>query len=125
MGVSVARRRRLGLAKRVRGRLRAGTAPSPPAAGLSDAVSLRVQPQLVLALRAALARAPGIKTAFVYGSAAAEGERRASAIDLMVIGDASHADCFTGLFAAENALERPIQARFVSAAEWKRKLARK
>ncbi|HML12323.1 MAG TPA: hypothetical protein VK456_03395, partial [Xanthobacteraceae bacterium] len=34
------------------------------------AVSLRVQPQLVLALREALARAPGIKAAFVYGSAA-------------------------------------------------------
>jgi hypothetical protein len=107
----------------------------------TTAVSLRVQPQLVLALRAALVRAPGIKAAFVYGSAATSApspslpKRRkrgreahsapAGAIDLMVIGDATHADCFAGLLDAENVLKRRIHARFVSAAEWNRKLARK
>src|SRR5262249_39617387 len=37
--------------------------------GFGNAVSLRVQPQLVLTLREALARASGIKLAFVYGAA--------------------------------------------------------
>jgi predicted nucleotidyltransferase len=93
--------------------------------GFGNAVSLRVQPQLVLALREALARARGIKAAFVYGSAANGRDTAASDIDLMVIGaDLTYADCFAGLLTAENLLKRPIHARFVSAEEWRRKLAR-
>jgi predicted nucleotidyltransferase len=91
----------------------------------SNAVSLRVQPQLVLTLREALARAPGIKAAFVYGSVAQGRETAASDIDLMVIGaDVTYADCFAGLLTAENLLKRPIHAQFVSAEDWRRKLAR-
>jgi predicted nucleotidyltransferase len=144
-------RRRLALAGRVLDRLRAGLGPSPaelrdapyleafvtepsPGAdarehdgrpGFSNAVSLRVQPQLVLTLREALARTPRIKAAFVYGSAANGRDTAANDIDLMVIGaDLTYADCFAGLLTAENLLKRPIHARFVSAEEWRRKLAR-
>jgi predicted nucleotidyltransferase len=144
-------RRRLALAGRVPDRLRAGlgpsqaglrdapylgacvTEPSPGAdarehdgrPGFSTAVSLRVQPRLVLTLREALARAPGIKAAFVYGRAANGRDTAASDIDLMVIGaDVTYADCFAGLLTAESLLKRLIRARFVSAEEWRRKLAR-
>jgi predicted nucleotidyltransferase len=144
-------RRRLALAGRVVDRLRAGLGPSPaelrdapyleawviePSPGadarehegrphFSNAVSLRFQPQLVLTLREALARARGIKAAFVYGSVADGRDTAASDIDLMVIGaDVTYADCFAGLLTAENLLKRPIHAQFVSAEDWRRKLAR-
>jgi predicted nucleotidyltransferase len=144
-------RRRLALAARVLDRLRAGLGPSPAELrdapyleasvidrspggdgrerdgrpGFSNAVSLRVQPQLVLTLREALARAPGIKAAFVYGSVANGRDTAASDIDLMVIGaDVTYADCFAGLLTAENLLKRPIHVQFVSTEEWRRKLAR-
>jgi predicted nucleotidyltransferase len=150
MGVFVARRR-LARAGRVLDRLRAGLGPSPAelrdapyleasvidrspggdgrehdgGPDFSNAVSLQAQPQLVLALRQALARARGIKAAFVYGSVAQGRETAASDIDLMVIGaDVTYADCFGGLLDAENLLKRPIHAIFVSAEEWRRKLAR-
>lgn len=152
MGVNCAAvRRRLALAGRVVDPLRAGIGPSPAELrdapclkawviecssggdardqdgrpGFSNAVSLRVQPRLVLTLREALARAPGIKAAFVYGSVANGRDTAASDIDLMVIGaDVTYADCFAGLLTAENLLKRPIHAQFVSAEDWRRKLAR-
>src|ERR1043166_1654691 len=149
MGLSLARRSEA-RAGRVVGRLGAGLDPSPDevraAAGLaacgnegsrgpdpqddygglgfSSAVSLRVQPQLVLALRQALILARGIKAAFVYGSAAKVHETSEGDIDLMVIGEATYADCFAGLLEAEKALERRIRATFVTAQEWRRKRAR-
>lgn len=144
-------RRRMALAGRVLDRLRAGLGPSPaelrdapyleawviePSPGadahehegrprFSNAVSLRVQPQPVLALREALAHSRGIKAAFVYGSVANGRDTAASDIDLMVIGaDVTYADCFAGLLTAESLLKRPIHVQFVSAEEWRRKLAR-
>jgi predicted nucleotidyltransferase len=150
LGRPAARLRRV-IAARVIDRLRPGLDPSPgelrAAAGLaacgnegssgpdpqdddgrpgfSSAVSLRVQPQLVLALREALARAPGIKVAFVYGSAAKAQETSEGDIDLMVIGeDASCASCCGALLTAEDLLKRRIRTEFVSAQEWRRKLAR-
>ena len=145
-------RQRLALAGRGVDRPRAGLGPSPAGlrgapdletrviefprradgrecharAGFRNAVSLRVQPQLVLALRAALVRAPGIKAAFVSGSAAKDEERPRGDIDLMVIGDdVTHADCFAGLLNAESLLKRRIRATFVGAQEWQRKLKRR
>ena len=144
-------RRRLAFAGRVLDRLRAGLGPSPAELRdapyleawvserssradarehegrphFSNAVSLRVQPQLVLTLREALARGRGIKAAFVYGSVANGRHTAASDIDLMVIGaDVTYADCFAGLLTAENLLKRPIHAHFVRAEEWRGKLAR-
>jgi|ERR1043166_6496114 predicted nucleotidyltransferase len=92
----------------------------------SSAVSLRVQPRLVLALREALVRVRGLKAAFVYGAAADGRDTAASAIDLMLIGDNQpYADCFAGLLDAENLLRRRIRVRFVSTQQWRRKLARR
>ena len=89
-------------------------------------VSLRVQPQLVLILREALARALRIKVAFVYGSAAQAQDGAQSDIDLMVIGDGvTYGDCFAGLMNAERLLKRRINAKFVGAEEWRRKRARR
>jgi len=125
-----------------------GTEPSRQAdarkdegrAGFPNAVSLRVQPQLVLALRAALAHVRGIKAAFVYGSAARSApspplpRKRgreahaapASDIDLMVIAeDASYAVCVGSLLHAEKLLERRIRTHFVSTQEWRRRCKRK
>jgi hypothetical protein len=43
----------------------------------------------------------------------------------MVIGaDLTYADCFAGLLTAENLLKRAIHVQFVTAEEWRRKLAR-
>jgi hypothetical protein len=50
------------------------------------AVSLRVQPDLVLALREALVLAGGIGAAFVHGSMAKGEQSAASEIELMMIG---------------------------------------
>jgi predicted nucleotidyltransferase len=88
------------------------------------AVSLRVQPQLVLTLREALVRARGLQAAFVYGPAAQAQHRPESDIDLMVIGDECYADCFAGLLDAEKLLKRRIHVRCVGAEEWRRKRAR-
>jgi hypothetical protein len=90
----------------------------------SNAVSLRVEPELVLGLQRALGPAAGIKAAFVHG-AAAKGEQSAgSAIELMVIGDATYADCFGGLLYAESLFKRPIRANFVNEQRWRRELRR-
>jgi predicted nucleotidyltransferase len=107
-------------------RRRAAQAREPdPRPDSRNAVSLQVEPQLVLILREALARARGIQAAFVYGPAAQGQERPHSDVDLMVIGDdPTYADCSGGLLDAENVLKRRIRVRFVSAADWKRKLAR-
>lgn len=90
----------------------------------SNAVSLQVQPELVLALRQALAAAPGVRSAFVHGSIVTGEQSATSAIELVVIGDASYADCFGGLLNVERLLKRRIRVNFVSAKEWRRKLLR-
>jgi hypothetical protein len=92
--------------------------------GVSNAVSLRVEPELVLALRQALARAAGIKAAFVHGAAGEGKQNPASEIELMVIGDATYADCFGGLHDAENLFKRRIRANFVTEQEWRCELRR-
>src|SRR5262245_46691737 len=78
----------------------------------STAVSLRVEPHLVLTLIGALVRARGMKAAFVYGSAAKAQYGPQSDVNLMVIGDVTYADCFAGLLNAEKLLKRRIHAKF-------------
>ena len=88
------------------------------------AVSLRVHPDLVLALRQALVLVSGIKAAFVHGPIAQGKQSPTSEIELMVIVDATHVACFGGLDDAENLLKRRIRANFVSEQEWRRELLR-
>jgi hypothetical protein len=88
------------------------------------AVSLKVQPELVLALRQALVLAGGIKAAFVHGSIAKGEQSPASEIELMVIVDATYAGCFGGFHDAEKLLGRRIRANFVSEQEWRRERLR-
>jgi predicted nucleotidyltransferase len=126
-------------------RLRTGIAPSPAAfrdleacllelsrgpdaeerngrRQFSKAVSLQIEPELVPALRQALALASGIKAAFVHGSIAKGEQSPASEIELMVIVDATYAGCFGGLHDGEYLLKRRIRANFVSEQEWRREL---
>lgn len=91
-------------------------------AKLNTAVSLEAEPELVLALRQALALATGIKAAFVYGSTAKREQSPAGEIELMVIVDATYAGCFSGLLDAEKLLKRRVRADFVSEQEWRREL---
>ena len=133
--------------RRVLGLPRAGIVPSPAAlrdleawllelsrgadaqeqngtSQFSKAVRLQVEPELVLALRQALALATGIKAAFVHGSICKGEQSPASEIELMVIVDATYAGCFSGLHDAENLLKRRIRANFVSEQEWRHELRR-
>jgi predicted nucleotidyltransferase len=65
-----------------------------------------------------------IKAAFIYGSVAKGEETGRSDIDLMVIGDdVTYSDFFDEFLQAEQLLNRPIHANFVSPDEWRRKLA--
>jgi predicted nucleotidyltransferase len=90
----------------------------------SNAVSLQVEPELVLALRQALAPARGIKAAFVHGSIAKGEQTPGSEIELIVIVDPTFAGSFGGLHEAEKLLQRPIRANFVREQEWRRELLR-
>jgi predicted nucleotidyltransferase len=78
------------------------------------------------ALRAALAPlAARIRVAFVYGSVARSAERRASDIDVMVIGDVSFAEAAEALGRAQQDLRREINPSVYPAAEYRTKLAAK
>lgn len=75
-------------------------------------------------LREALAPlAAGIHVAFVYGSVARGEERRASDIDLMVVGDVSFADASQALASAQRRLGREVNPTVYTPAEFKQKLA--
>jgi uncharacterized protein len=75
-------------------------------------------------LRGALATLAGrIQVAFVYGSVARGEERRASEIDLMVVGDASFADLSQALAPAQRRLAREVNPTAYTPAEFRQKLA--
>jgi predicted nucleotidyltransferase len=82
---------------------------------------------LVEPLRAALAPLSAkIRLAFVYGSVAKGTERSGSDLDLLVVSDElGHVDLLEALRPAEQALARTIQPTVLSAAEWRRALAKK
>lgn len=78
------------------------------------------------ALRAALAPlAARIRVAFVYGSVARGEERRASDIDVMVIGEVSFAEAAEALGRAQEMLRREINPSVYPSAEYRAKLAAK
>jgi len=81
---------------------------------------------LVEPLRVALAPyAPKIRVAFVYGSAAAGGDRATSDIDVMVISDKlTYPDAYGALHAAERVLARPVNPTVITTDEWRKKRAR-
>jgi uncharacterized protein len=78
------------------------------------------------ALRAALAPLGGkIRIAFVYGSVAKGIERRASDVDVMVIGDASFAEFSDALGKAQKAIGREVNPSVYAPADFRTKLAAK
>ncbi len=75
-------------------------------------------------LREALAPlAARIEVAFVYGSVARGDERRASDLDVMVIGDASFAEVSQALGSAQQRLGREVNPTVYSPVEYRKKLA--
>ncbi len=77
-------------------------------------------------LRAALAPLSGrISMAFVYGSVASGAERRASDIDVMVIGNVSFEEVVSALHASQDELRREINSSVYSLTEFKKKAAEK
>ncbi len=75
-------------------------------------------------LRAALAPLAGrIRTAFVYGSVAKGTERRASDVDVMVIGDASFAEVADALATAQEAIGREVNPSVYAPADFRAKVA--
>lgn len=78
------------------------------------------------ALRVALAPlAERIRAAFIYGSIARGTERRASDVDVMVIGDVSFAETAEALGKAQEAIGREINSSVYPPAELRAKLAAK
>jgi len=76
------------------------------------------------ALRAGLAPlADRIRVAFVYGSMAKGAERRASDVDVMVIGDVSFAQASDALGRAQEALGREVNPSVYAPADFRAKLA--
>jgi uncharacterized protein len=76
------------------------------------------------AIRAALAPFSGrIRVAFVYGSVARGGERRASDVDVMVIGDLSFAESSDALAQAQRVIGREINPSVYAPADFRAKLA--
>jgi uncharacterized protein len=64
-----------------------------------------------------------IVVAFVYGSVARGDERRASDVDIMIVGDASFADVSQALGSAQQRLGREVNPTVYSPGEYKKKLA--
>lgn len=78
------------------------------------------------ALRVALAPlAKRIRAAFIYGSIAKGQERRASDVDVMVIGDISFADTAEALGRAQQAIGREVNPSVYPSEEFRAKLAAK
>jgi len=75
-------------------------------------------------LRAALAPlAERIRVAFIYGSLARAQARRASDVDLLVVGNVSFGDVVSALGAAQAALRREVNPTLYSPAEFQTKCA--
>lgn len=72
-------------------------------------------------LRKELSAVPNIETAFIYGSFAANKEKSASDIDLMVIGDPKSSILNEKLSALERRLKREINPTVYSMREYKEK----
>jgi predicted nucleotidyltransferase len=66
-----------------------------------------------------------IAVAFVYGSVASGAERRASDIDVMVVGNASFEEVVGALHASQQELRREINPTVFRVAEFKKKAAEK
>jgi len=78
------------------------------------------------ALRMALAPLAGrIRAAFIYGSVAKGTERRASDVDVMVVGDVSFAEASEALAQAQAAIGREINPSVYGQADFRAKLAAK
>jgi uncharacterized protein len=78
------------------------------------------------ALRAALAPlAERIRTAFIYGSVARRGERRASDVDVMLIGEVSFAEASEALGQAQQSIGREVNPSVYTAADFRVKVAAK
>jgi len=78
------------------------------------------------ALRATLAALAGrIRVAFVYGSVARGSERRASDVDLMVIGEASFAEVSDALGRVQEAIGREVNPSVYAPADFRAKVAAK
>jgi predicted nucleotidyltransferase len=76
------------------------------------------------ALRVALAPlGGGIRAAFIYGSVARGTERRASDVDVMVIGEVSFAQTAEALARAQEAIGREVNPSVYPPAEFRAKLA--
>ena len=74
-------------------------------------------------LRRALAPlADRISFAFVYGSVASGSERRASDIDVMIVGDVSFAEVVTAIGPTQESLGREVNPTVYSEAEFKAKM---
>lgn len=72
--------------------------------------------------QALLPLAPRIKVAFVYGSIAKGTDTSLSDVDLMVIGgDLTYSDLFSGLEQVEKTLARPVNPTILTPAEWRKK----
>ena len=77
-------------------------------------------------LRAALAPlAERARVAFIYGSMAKGTERRASDVDVMVIGDASFAEVSDALSKVQEAIGREVNPSVYAPADFRSKLAAK
>ena len=78
------------------------------------------------ALRGALAPLAGrIRAAFIYGSVAKGAERRASDVDVMVIGDVSFAEASEALARAQQPIGREVNASVYAPADFRAKFAAK
>ena len=77
-------------------------------------------------LRAALARlAERIQVAFIYGSVARGQERRASDVDVMVIGEVSFAEASEALGGAQKSIGREVNPSVYAPEDFRAKLAAK
>ena len=75
-------------------------------------------------LRAALAPvSTGINAAFIYGSFARGTERRASDIDLMIVGDVDFSQVVSAISSAQELLGREVNPTVYSTSEFRAKLA--
>lgn len=64
-----------------------------------------------------------VHVAFVFGSVARTAEHAASDIDILIIGDVTFAEVTDHLYAAQQELQREVNAKVYDAAEWKSRLA--
>jgi predicted nucleotidyltransferase len=75
------------------------------------------------ALKDAIAGIEGIDAAFIYGSVAKGGERSASDIDLMVVGDLDSEELHRAIRKAEKTLGREVSLVTMGPDEWRSRLA--